>query len=85
MGTPKQQLIYILEKHGLAKNGRVFHQKVAELTGLKHETVKSTLRPGSDEIPKWLNLVVYMFENKANRACIEFNLDDLKYINNVTE
>lgn len=61
--TPKQQLISILEKHGLAKDGVINYKKVGEVIGMDYMSVKTILRPGDDNVPRWLKLLIWIEEN----------------------
>lgn len=55
--TDQQKLKALMKKLGLN------YFDIARITGLKYDSVKTSLQPNA-ELPRWVNLVLYVYDNK---------------------
>ena len=49
--------------HQMLKDLNLSYKDIAEITGLKYETIKQSLQP-KRELPRWCKLALYAYENK---------------------
>lgn len=67
--TENEELKTCLKKYGITKpNGDVDYVKVSEITGLTHGSVKTTLQPNNEAIPRWLRLLIHIEKIKDEEA-----------------